>query len=315
MSAKRARTDSGRAARIERAWLVRAKPKDTESMVGYNRANQVVTIGWGQWTVDAPSAAFDDRGVLEDYIEEWCKNNWKPPRGEPDREAAVSGIWRFCNEMNVDDLIVLPSDGLSRGQSWFVIGRVTGDWHRDSSHDEGLWHYRSVEWLTPEIPRAEERLRRLDTRRWTVVELDQSEVHDLLERYGHFTDDKIWSGDEAGVLSEDQLEVPEGAKTRVEVNRYERDPDARRQCLEYYNYRCQVCDLKFEDRYGELGRGFMHAHHIVPLSQIADHDTHTVNPKIDLVAVCPNCHAMLHRHRDSPCSVETLRQLMAIAQG
>lgn len=299
---------------MERAWLVRAKPKDTESMVGYNRANNVVTIGWGQWTGDAPMAAFDDRGALKDYIEGWCKINWKPLWGEPDREAAVSGIWRFCKEMEVDDLIVLPSDGLPSGQSWFVIGRVAGDWYRNTSHDEELWHYRSVEWLTPEIPRAKESLRRLGTRRWTVVELDHNEVNDLLESYGHLTVSESWSGDEAGVRSEGGLEVPEGAKSRVEVNRYERDPDARRRCLEYYDYTCQVCDLEFEKRYGKLGRGFMVAHHIVPLSQISDHENHKVNPEKDLVAVCPNCHAMLHHHSDDPCTVETLRQLMAEVQ-
>ena len=117
------------------------------------------------------------------------------------------------------------------------------------------------------------------------------------------------------MLSDDELEVPEGAKTRVEVNRYERDPKARRRCLEHYDYTCQVCDLKFEERYGAFACRYMHAHHIVPLSQIADHDNHTVNPETDLVAVCPNCHAMLHHRSRIPRTVETLGQLMAEAEG
>lgn len=317
MSAGRVGAAPRRSARIERAWLVRAKPKDRESMVGYNRANNVVTIGWGQWTRDAPDAAFDKREVLKNWIEEWCKKNWRPSRDEPDEldtRAALSGIWRFWNKIKVGDLVVLPSDGLPKDKSWFVIGRVTGDWYRIPTHDDGIWHYRPAEWLTPEILRANESLSKLGTRGWTVVELDRNEVNDLLQRYGHLPDSENWSGDEAGVFSDGQLEVPEGAKARVEVNRYERDPDARRRCLEHYDYTCQVCDLKFEERYGEFARGFMHAHHKVPLSQITDHDNHKVNPETDLVAVCPNCHAMLHRHEDDPCDVETLRQEMAKAQ-
>ena len=300
---------------MERAWLVRGKPKDTESMVDYNRANGVVTIGWGKWTLDAPDEAFDNREILKGYIDHWWEDNRTPDGKKDDKVTATHGIWHFCNVMNVDDLIVVPSDGLPSGQSWFVIGRVAGDWGRNPSHDEGLWHYRSVEWLTPEIPRAEEPLSRLGTRRWTVVELDHNEVNDLLQRYGHLTDDKnCWSGDEAGVLSEGGLEVPEGAKTQAVVNRYERSSAAKRWRLRYDGYTCQVCDLKFEERYGAFARGYMQVHHIVPLSQIADHDNHTVNPKTDLIAVCPNCHAMLHHRRKSPRTVEDLKQEMAKAQ-
>ena len=48
---------------------------------------------------------------------------------------------------------------------------------------------------------------------------------------------------------------------------------------------------------------------------IANHDNHKVNSKTDLVAVCPNCYAMLHHHPDKPCTVETLKQVMMKAQG
>ena len=67
---------------MERAWLVRAKPIDRESMVDYNRANNVVTIGWGKWTLGAPVEALDNREALENWIDEWCKNNWKSPQDE-----------------------------------------------------------------------------------------------------------------------------------------------------------------------------------------------------------------------------------------
>ena len=110
--------------------------------------------------------------------------------------------------------------------------------------------------------------------------------------------------------SEDGHEIPEGAKTQVMVNRYERHPEARRRCLDHFGYECQVCGLRFEERYGELGREFMQVHHKLPLSEIADPDNYTVNPLEDLVPVCPNCHAMLHRPAGTTLTVEELRRRM-----
>ncbi|WP_419921299.1 hypothetical protein [Candidatus Poriferisodalis sp.] len=118
------------------------------------------------------------------------------------------------------------------------------------------------------------------------------------------------SGDEADVISIAGARIPEGAKNRVEVNRYERDPEARRLCLEHYGYVCQVCDIRFEERYGEIGRGFIHVHHLIPLGDIDDHDNHIVDPVVDLRPVCPNCHAMLHRPKGKTLTVTELVEIM-----
>ena len=300
------------------AWLVRCDPNEakseSESMVDYNLANDVITLGWGDWVVEAPGQVFDNKEKLKNYIDRWYEDNREPSWDDPDKVTAVSGIWRFCNKIDVDDHVVMPSYGLPREASWIAIGMVIGDWDRNASADPGARLYRPVKWLKRRIPKSEVSISQLNQRRWAVVKLDRDEVNSVLQRRGHLTDSDNWSGDEAGVLSDDQLEVPEGAKTRVEVNRYERDPNARRRCLEHYDYTCQVYGLKFEERYGDFARGFMHAHHKVPLSQVIDHDNHQVNPETDLVAVCPNCHAMLHRHPDRPCDVETLRREMTKAQ-
>jgi 5-methylcytosine-specific restriction protein A len=109
----------------------------------------------------------------------------------------------------------------------------------------------------------------------------------------------------------DELELGrtynEGAKRQVRVNAYERDPRARRACIEYHGCRCTVCDLEFEQLYGAIGRGFIHVHHLRPLA--ASGQAETVNPVRDLVPVCPNCHAMLHRG-DRLLGIEELRQIV-----
>lgn len=105
-------------------------------------------------------------------------------------------------------------------------------------------------------------------------------------------------------IADNSAIIVEGAKQQVTVNRYERSPKARAQCLAHHGYRCKVCNLDFAERYGELGSGFIHVHHVIPLADIGEN--YEIDPQTDLVPVCPNCHAMLHR-RTPPVTVEALR--------
>jgi 5-methylcytosine-specific restriction protein A len=97
----------------------------------------------------------------------------------------------------------------------------------------------------------------------------------------------------------------EGAGKTVTVNRYERDEGARSACIAHYGARCQVCALDFSARYGAIGEGFIHVHHLVPLSEIGR--AYQVDAIRDLRPVCPNCHAMLHRQKPEPYTVVELR--------
>lgn len=85
----------------------------------------------------------------------------------------------------------------------------------------------------------------------------------------------------------------EGSKNRILVNAYERSRPARNACLKHYGFNCVVCGFNFEERYGELGKGFMHVHHLKSLA-LTD-GKYKLDPVADLRPVCPNCHAMLHR--------------------
>ena len=99
----------------------------------------------------------------------------------------------------------------------------------------------------------------------------------------------------------------EGATTRIAVNSYERSDEARTECLDHYGYKCEVCRFDFEGFYGEIGREFIHVHHLIPLARIGEQ--YRVDPIAHLRPVCPNCHAMLHR-RDPPLEIEELRRII-----
>ena len=65
-----------------------------------------------------------------------------------------------------------------------------------------------------------------------------------------------------------------------------------------------ICGFNFLERYGEIGRGFIHVHHVNPLSQTGEQ---IVDPKTDLVPVCPNCHSMIHRDKNHILTIEELK--------
>ena len=101
--------------------------------------------------------------------------------------------------------------------------------------------------------------------------------------------------------------LTEGGKKKVTVNAYERNPKARKMCIDAYGYECRVCETALEDIYGELGREFIHVHHLKPIAEF-DRE-HEVVPYLDLCPVCPNCHAMLHR-ANPPLTPEELAKRM-----
>ena len=57
--------------------------------------------------------------------------------------------------------------------------------------------------------------------------------------------------------------------------------------------RCAVCDFDFETAYGDLGAGYIEAHHTIPVAALVDGATTRLD---DLVALCANCHRMVHRN-------------------
>src|SRR5262245_16087189 len=103
----------------------------------------------------------------------------------------------------------------------------------------------------------------------------------------------------------------EGTAHTVQVNRYERNTEARRACIRYYVLSCVVCGFNFQQFYGDIGIGFIHVHHLIPLAEIGEQ--YVLDPIQDLRPVCANCHAMLHQ-RTPPLSLEELRGMLEYAR-
>jgi 5-methylcytosine-specific restriction protein A len=107
----------------------------------------------------------------------------------------------------------------------------------------------------------------------------------------------------------DPIEQLEGTSTTVISKRYERNPANRMACIAIHGSRCKICGFDFGRVYGEIGEGFIHVHHLTPVSQVGAEGMF-FDPLIDLIPVCPNCHSMLHK-RNPPFSIEEMEKIIS----
>lgn len=115
---------------------------------------------------------------------------------------------------------------------------------------------------------------------------------------------------------EDESVLTEGASKQVTRNERERSKVARQLCLDHYEAKygrifCVACGMDFGRTYGPEGVGFIHVHHLNPLAETRT--ARTVSPDFDLVPVCPNCHAMIHKGGQTRTIAE-IRQMMGLQE-
>jgi len=105
----------------------------------------------------------------------------------------------------------------------------------------------------------------------------------------------------------DEPALPEGALTRVQVNRYERDRRNRAAALAIHGFACKACGIVLADRYGAAASDYIEVHHLTPISKLGP--GYLIDPRTDLVPLCPNCHGVAHQ-RTPPYSLEELRSML-----
>jgi 5-methylcytosine-specific restriction endonuclease McrA len=109
------------------------------------------------------------------------------------------------------------------------------------------------------------------------------------------------------VQSDEDYSSYTSAEGRRQVRRHlvlERDRKLARMRKEKDGFRCQVCDLRFDERYGKIGYEFAEAHHIKPLAQLK---RQTYSRLDDLITVCANCHRMLHKMNGERADIQELK--------
>lgn len=100
----------------------------------------------------------------------------------------------------------------------------------------------------------------------------------------------------------------EGAASAYRGVRYKREQKLRLQAVAIHGLACKACGFDFEKAYGEYAKGFIHVHHIQPVSEFTT--PKSVNPETGLAPLCANCHSVIHLKRASTLSIDELRAMI-----
>ena len=73
--------------------------------------------------------------------------------------------------------------------------------------------------------------------------------------------------------------------------------------------KCHACGFDFGEFYGEMGDGYIHFHHRRQVSELPPGAT--IDPAVDIVPLCSNCHDMIHRGLGDASAVDALRDIVA----
>jgi 5-methylcytosine-specific restriction enzyme A len=119
-----------------------------------------------------------------------------------------------------------------------------------------------------------------------------------------FPDSFVQSQD---MIDKSDISLTEGALVQVTSNKYERNPHARKICINHFGAKCSVCGFDFSETYGSIGKDYIHVHHLNPISEIGKE--YKLNPTKDLRPVCPNCHAMIHKTKPA-MELDELKRLI-----
>ena len=100
-------------------------------------------------------------------------------------------------------------------------------------------------------------------------------------------------------------------ETRKYANhrKVERNSTAARYAKKFHGNRCQACDLNFAERYGDIGEGFIEAHHLRPIASLEEGVAVRYDVAEDFGVLCSNCHRMIHRYFD-PSDLATFRTII-----
>ena len=268
------------------------------------------------------------------FVLTWNPTRWHISESQIEADAAitaqgltVSSQWSTGNrksDIEPGDTVVLYRQESERGIVAYGVATSYIFQEPHFEYEDEVGNYVKISWrswVTVEDRLPIEELQkyapntfweRLQASGIKVPDDDVPHLHTMLNdwRLDVLDQSKNLGGDEAGVLIDSPEGLPEGAVKSVKVNKYERNPSARKKCIAHHGAVCAVCRIDFGTQYGGVASGYIHVHHVVPISSIKK--TYLLDPIKDLVPVCPNCHAVIHHGVKTPRTITEVRSLMGL---
>ena len=142
-------------------------------------------------------------------------------------------------------------------------------------------------------------------------EFDAAEARKFFAARGYEVVDRLTTAAAAIALEDDASAFPEGKVQYRLHRRLERDVTIvrkakARRLADTGRLQCDVCVIDFKATYGSRGKGFIKAHHTVPVATLRGEAATKIS---DIALVCSNCHRMLHRGTNL-LSVDELRAIV-----
>jgi hypothetical protein len=260
-------------------WRLVAHHEDPEGATEWAIAAGKVAVGWG--------SSGDLRDLAPSSATEISRSL---PSVYPDLQNAHLGgpsLWNFFKLMEIGDLVIV-----SGASERIHVVEITGNYFFASLRDSfGDYRHQRTAVITGRDP----------DELWALVGSSVAKGNNVRWAVA------LCDAQAAIVTTASGLVYSEGSRFEVAASVVERNPQARDACLLHHGYRCSVCDMDFGERYGQLGKGFIHVHHLSPLAGVTA--PRLVDPKLDLIPVCPNCHAMVHQTRP-PLTIEELKSVL-----
>lgn len=180
-----------------------------------------------------------------------------------------------------------------------IVGRgiVSGPYRFDPStpvvEPSGTpWaHQVPVDWEPSFVPI---RMQLGDTQQFTVRELESDDLRRIEER------ESVAAAEVA------ERSAIEGREYMQQVTFRERNQSLIAAKKANSDCKCEICEFSFVETYGEIGQGYIIAHHIEALGHREAPSRTTLD---DIALVCANCHAMLHV-QDPPLLPAELRAIL-----
>jgi 5-methylcytosine-specific restriction protein A len=120
-----------------------------------------------------------------------------------------------------------------------------------------------------------------------------SDLERFISLYNLLTERRDALADDASPTEEAQAGTGVDAQRRRWHLRTERNRSLARKAKQIHGTTCQACGFTYPDRYGEIGEGYIEAHHLIPFADLAGRPTE-LNPSTDFAVLCANCHRMVH---------------------
>lgn len=238
-------------------WRLIAHHKDCEEAIKLMKYTNRLAIGWSEI---GKLNDFKSQNDISNAIRKHYPNLKNSQTGGP-------SLWNFYKEVQIGDLVIVNVNGKKDS-----VFEIIDDYEYVTEKQSllGYQHQRKAVLRDINAKQLWKGVVNGENQRWTFVKCIKTEETE-------------------NILYE------EGLRHSILSSQTERNALARQACIDHYGYICKICLFNFVDVYGELGKNFIHVHHIEDIS-LKD-EQYTVDPKKDLIPVCPNCHAMLHRKR------------------